>query len=463
MAGRVLRPTPSVGVPASARDEFLNATRSTTRGGTTMTTTAVIAPADPDPGTRNRPRTDATAVSVSRRLRPLKVAAFVSALVLWIPVEKLFLSDLGFTAASIGLMAAVYATVVPLLEFPSGVMADRWSRRGVLAVSYFALGAASLVGGLSHDVGTYLVSAALLGVALAMQSGTADAMVYDVLVEEAGSGDGFTRQIGRVRLLESLGHTAGAIYGGLVAELTSPRMAYFVTVPVVLLALVALVVFREPVLHRQQDGRGLGDQLRCTLHAMSDRATVVPAMVLGAAAGVLVQLVVEFGPLWLVDIEAPAWLYGPYTALAFGALGIGGVLAVAFGHRGRVVALSVALPLVAGTTVVAGHAVTVVAGQAVLIAGLAVVGLLAAQRLQDATPSTVRAGVVSAASTVSWLVFIPTALGFGALMDRFGVQQAGWVLVALAAGTGWQLLRRPRTSDADPGVASPVAGSPVRS
>ena len=34
---------------------------------------------------------------------------------LWVPIEKLFQTEIGFDAASIGLMAAAYAAVVPLL------------------------------------------------------------------------------------------------------------------------------------------------------------------------------------------------------------------------------------------------------------------------------------------------------------------------------------------------------------
>ncbi len=59
---------------------------------------------------------------------------------LWTPVEKLFLNEIGFDAASVGLMAAAYAALVPLVEVPSGLLADRWSRRGVLVVASAALG-----------------------------------------------------------------------------------------------------------------------------------------------------------------------------------------------------------------------------------------------------------------------------------------------------------------------------------
>ena len=38
------------------------------------------------------------------------------------------MSEIGFDPASVGVMAAAYAAVVPIIEIPSGILADRWSR-----------------------------------------------------------------------------------------------------------------------------------------------------------------------------------------------------------------------------------------------------------------------------------------------------------------------------------------------
>ena len=72
-------------------------------------------------------------------------------------------------------MAAAYAGLVPLLEVVSGVLADRWSRRGVLVIGNLGAFASVLLGGLSNSVGMYIVAAMFLGVYFAMQSGTFDA------------------------------------------------------------------------------------------------------------------------------------------------------------------------------------------------------------------------------------------------------------------------------------------------
>src|SRR5262245_7232080 len=92
----------------------------------------VTAPPVPDDADLARRR-------AARRLRPLYAALVLGGLSLWVPVEKLFMDELGFDAADVGVMAGVYAVVVPLLEIPSGILADRWSRKGVLMAAYLAV------------------------------------------------------------------------------------------------------------------------------------------------------------------------------------------------------------------------------------------------------------------------------------------------------------------------------------
>ena len=96
---------------------------------------------------RKHPRT-----SLQRRLLPLHVATLLLGTALWVPVEKLFMNEIGFDAASVGIMAAVYAAVPPIIEIPSGILADRWSRRGVLIVSSIAASLSVAIGGISTSV-----------------------------------------------------------------------------------------------------------------------------------------------------------------------------------------------------------------------------------------------------------------------------------------------------------------------
>jgi MFS family permease len=370
---------------------------------------------------------------LARRLLPLQVGVGLQGVMLWVPVEKLFQAGIGFDAASIGLMAAAYAAVVPLLEVPSGVLADRWSRSGLLILASLALATSALVGGLSTGVGTYVLAAMILGVYFAADSGTVDSIVYDAVIEETGASTAYERWIGRVRLVESAALATSAVAGGLLAGWTSPRVTYFATVPFGLLAVVALVRFREPRLHRAAEPVALHKHVATTARAMVAEPAARHAMLLVALAALLSQTLFEFGPLWLLAADAPAAAFGPYWAGLVATLGIGGVLAARLRLEHRPTLLGLAGLLVVLPLGLTGDRplLVVVAAQIGLAILLAVVGIHAGRLLHDAVASSVRAGVSSGAGTLSWLLFLPFSIGFGHLTQGSGVGTSAWLVAAV--------------------------------
>jgi len=259
-------------------------------------------------------------------LLPLQIGMALQGLLLWVPIEKLFMTQIGFDAAAVGAMAAAYAAVVPLLEVPSGILADRWSRRWVMILGCVALMISSLIGGLSHNVITYVIGAMVLGAYFAFSSGTVDSIVYDTVVEETGSNELYEKWIGRIRAVESAAFVLSALAGGVLAQYTSTRLTYFVTVPLVGLAIIGFLRFDEPRLHEAAERLSLRSHIALTLRTMITQRAVLRVLLLAATAGLLSSAIFEFGPLWLVALAAPAVLYGPYWAALTSTLGIGGLL-----------------------------------------------------------------------------------------------------------------------------------------
>jgi predicted MFS family arabinose efflux permease len=370
--------------------------------------------------------------ALHRRLLPLHVAVSLQGVMLWVPVEKLFMSEIGFDAASVGVMAAAYAAVVPIVEVPSGILADRWSRRGVLIVSSIALMLCTLLGGLSNSVPTYIGSALVLGVYFAMYTGTMDAVIYDTVLEETGDSDGFEARIGRVRLIESVALVASSLAGGWLAGLATPRLMYFLTVPFTALSIVAYLHFAEPQLHKSGATASLRRHLAVTYRTLTRRGRLLPIIALAVLTSLILQVIFEFGPLWLVALAVPAVLYGPYWAGLVSTLGLGGLVAgrlqlgrpVTLGAVGAVMVLA-SVVLASATSVV-----VVVAAQVVLALLIVAASIHVTRLLHDAVPSTIRSGVASGVSALSWIAFLPFALGFGLVTKYHGVHTAGWMITA---------------------------------
>lgn len=380
----------------------------------------------------------ATPRTLARRLAPLMVAMGLQGMILWVPVEKLFMTEIGFTPASVGVMAAVYAAVTPLLEVPSGVLADRWSRARIMVLACVALLVSSVVGGLSHGVGTYVVAAAVLGAYFALSSGTVDSIVYDTVLEETGSSELYETWIGRVRMAESGAFVVSALAGGLLAELTSARVTYFATLPFVAVAIVAFLRFDEPRLHRAAEATSLRSHLALTVRTITRQRDVLRVLLLSALVAMLLSALFEFGPLWLVALAAPAVLYGPYWAALMSTSGVGGYLAARLDlKRTAVVAtLAVLAPVATAALALTRSLAAVVAAQVVLALLLAVVAIHAGKLLHDAVPSTIRAGVSSGAGTASWVLFLPLSLALGWLGKEQGVPATGWLMTGAAVLVG---------------------------
>jgi MFS family permease len=370
---------------------------------------------------------------LTKRLLPLFIAAFSQGLVLWAPIEKVFLRSLGFDQAALGLMAACYGSLIPLLDLTSGLLADRWSRKGVLILASVASMLNALLGGLSHDVPTYLISTLFFGVEVALVSGTYESILYDTLLEHTGHSHAFERRLGQVKLLNSAALIIGALAGGLIATLLSPRLAYFATIPLVAISLGALLTFKEPHLHHSEGHTSLSSHLRAISQTLFQPGKTLRIVTVLLATSLLLSVIFEFGPLWQLALAAPVGLYGLANAAVLSAGGVGSWLsarltlakpAAFVGVAGLLVASSLAL-------VVVRNAVVVILAQGVLVAGGVSISMVFTRLLHDSLSSRVRAGAASGVSALSSMAFVLFALLFGVVSKHVGIFHAGWMVVGV--------------------------------
>jgi hypothetical protein len=138
-------------------------------------------------------------------------------------------------------------------------------------------------------------------------------------------------------------------------------------------------------------------------------------IILGALTLLIMQIILEFGPLWLVAMAAPAILFGPYWAGLVSTLGIGGLLAGNIRMTDTKTVLTVVGVMISASVMLktTSSIAAAIAAQVILALLIGIAGIHAGAALHDAVPSAVRAGVASGAGTISWIGFLPFALTFG--------------------------------------------------
>lgn len=390
---------------------------------------------------------------IGKRLRPLYLAAFFQGFVLWYAIEKLFMQSIGFNYQTIAVATAVYIVVMLLANIPFGILADRWSRKGVLYVSIVMLVASSLVCGLSHSFWPYVIGASLWGLFFASYTGTYDSVIYDTVQEVTGKGDGFEKYYGRVQASDGIALVTSSLLSGVVAHYISLRADFLLSIPCVAGAAVALFFLHEPKLHKQ------GATLTIRKHfgeiaTSLTRNKIIAVIVLSLICISVVQRVLfEFPQVWYIAMGLPVILYGVGMALILAGYGSGGLIASKL-QRGRVVIfLAALLTLVASVGLVfRSTVVVVIVAQVAVITGVVALGIIVDRYLHDELASNIRAGGSSVVGTLGYAASVPVILGFGTLSRDYSVFTAGWLitasLVAVVIVLGMVLLYRRKSSDA---------------
>ena len=255
-------------------------------------------------------------------------------------------------------------------------------------------------------------------------------MVYDTLLEETKNSEAYELYYGRIKLVESAALVMGSLAGGVIAGVWGLREVYFYTVPLALVALVALWQFKEPVLHKTHLATPIQEHVRQTFQAVLQKGRLLPVLVVLVTVSALSYILFEFSQLWLIALALPAVVFGPANALLLSTIGLGGLVAGYKRVQDRTW-MHLLLALMLAATV--GLALfrdpwLIVLCQVVLGIGVMTVTVLFNRLLHDSLPSKVRAGAASAASTLTRMVMIPLALLFGFVSRAVDTFAAAWIL-----------------------------------
>jgi predicted MFS family arabinose efflux permease len=370
---------------------------------------------------------------ISRRLLPLYGAVFCQGVVFWYAIEKLFMTNIGFNEAGIGAMVAAYSAVMLAIEAPAGILADRWSRKGVLILASVALGLSALLGGISTSPALFVISTMFWGVYTAFSSGTYDSIIYDVLQEEEGSSKHYEQFYGRHKIVEGFAFVVGALGGGVMAQLLGMRANFFYSLIPILLSIVLLWRFRDPTIHKAEPAASLKDHIGETLHAVLRQRTLLTILVSLVSLTVVLTSLYEFSQLWLIALALPIIFYGPASALLFASWSIGGMIAGLLRSRRTLLFCCAAMLLSALYLSISHVAFLIVIAQTVLAIGIVGVTVILTHQLHDQLPSRIRAGASSTVSSISSIVIIPTALTFGVLAHAQSIFAANILLVGILA------------------------------
>ena len=168
-----------------------------------------------------------------------------------------------------------------ILEFPSSVLSDRWSRSKTLALSLIFLALSSIVGGLSRTYLNYVIAAVLWSSASSFNSGTSDALIYDSLFE-AGNKLKYLKVNIFLKRLFGCSIFISTFAGGLMLEYFSPRLIYLLIVPTCVVGVLAILRVDEPSRHKLNQEANVYGHISKTFKYIVERKIVLARILVAA-------------------------------------------------------------------------------------------------------------------------------------------------------------------------------------
>lgn len=369
-----------------------------------------------------------TATLTSKRLRPYYISRLLEGVIFWFAIEKLFMQQLGFTNAGIGLVIVMMTAMTLLSEVPLGIIADRTSRKAMAFTSLLLLASASLILGLALSPLTYTIGLLIFGLYSASSSGLDESMIYDAVLEEESSGRNYDKYFGKERLYGSIGLIIGSLGSTFVSQWWGLQATYLLTIPFVLGATVMLAFFNEPQLHKQSQEVFAATHIRQTIAQLSKSRLIIWIVISLLAIGIVDMTLLEADQFWPLALNLPVVWYGVLNAGLLACYGLGGWWArfIARKRSHKILALCLLVGGVIGLSVERLW-VIVVAQLAVLLSAEALY-VVYNGRLQDLVASRYRAGVSSILGSFMSIIFMPFMIGFTRLIDSRSVFDASFML-----------------------------------
>ncbi|MEO9329896.1 MFS transporter [Gordonia aurantiaca] len=200
-------------------------------------------------------------------------AAFFEDLIPLYPLYALLFADpsipgAGLSGAQVSALFALWSLSTVIVEVPSGVIADRFSRRRLVVVGPCITSAGFALWTLVPSFASFAAGFVLWAIGGSLRSGTTQALVYDELVH-LGRSEDYARLAGAMRAASAIGVVAGtALAAPLFAWGGYPAAGVASVVSCLMCALASSTL-------PETDGSGVGDP--STEPVLSEKALSDPA------------------------------------------------------------------------------------------------------------------------------------------------------------------------------------------
>ncbi len=373
---------------------------------------------------------------MSRELFKIYLFKFFDDFVLIYPFYTLMFADFGITPAQIGILLGVWSLTSFVLEVPSGVIADKFSRKHILFFAQLVRAVGYAVWIFVPTFQGFLIGFVLWGIKSAFTSGTYQALIYDLL-KDGGREREYSKVYGRAKTLSYIGNLAASGCAALAIH-----MGYSFVLTMSILALVMSAIVISSVKSVRSAGstheKKYYTLLKSGFTFILKESLVLKLIAFAAIAHALGGAIDEYFPIFgsLTGVDKSA------IAIFIGVTGAAEALASFYAHKFEHLPsrFFYVLLVISGILFYVAATLLNVSGLVLLVifSGLYVISSVVTEsKIQHLIPSESRATVSSLQGFMVELAVLAVYFGFGLLAETFDYARAfqifGMLIIAFGS------------------------------
>ena len=348
-------------------------------------------------------------MALKSNISKLMEVNFLTGLVFWYAIEKLFMLSIGITPFQIGVNAVVFIIITVLFDVPSGVLADKWNRKYTLILGLISLTICTVICGISQTFLVYIIGTLFYGFYVVFTSGTFQAIMYDSL-HELGKQKHYDKYQGISYAIFLAGIGISSIASGYIYDVLGHRWPYYLSVITSLMTLLVLILLKEPKFHKPESNNKLLKHVKTSLKIVTQNKLIFHLAFFMIIVGILRNTVYEYGGLYYIALGMTAVSLGYVNSIKWFSAAIGQLVAPKIGRKllKYIPILFISFGIFSITQSVWGLIFYYLA-----VFMFSMLNNQAEAEIQDNTPSYVRATTLSLLGFITNVALIPLGLAFG--------------------------------------------------
>lgn len=229
-------------------------------------------------------------------------------------IERLFGLERGLTVQEMVYLEIIFATLLLIMEVPTGALADSWSRRKTMILSGMFTFVEFFVLIFAHQFWVFAISMIAAGIQCALSSGTSNAIFYESL-KLVGEEERFEEVLAKEKILSYISGGFAAIVGGVLASTLGLTSTYWLSLIGVVLSIFFAISLYEPQVHVMREREDYFGHMKEAAQFLRKHESILFLTFYSLIVGAILNYLFEYWQIYLTEIGVTMVFFGLVSLL----------------------------------------------------------------------------------------------------------------------------------------------------